>query len=79
MYQTRGIAERCKGDANFATFIMECVIRYSIRDWGDVCTEDWDLNDKEFPYALGVYHYNGEKIYINTDAEATVVMFADEY
>ena len=53
-------------------------------DWGDLCEEDWKLNDAAVRHGerlLSAYKAAGQKVFIITewDRSVTTVLFADEY
>ncbi|MBS6639799.1 MAG: hypothetical protein KH295_01955 [Clostridiaceae bacterium] len=53
-------------------------------DWGDLCEEDWKLNDVAVRHGerlLSSYKAAGQTVFIITewDRSATTVLFADEY
>ena len=53
-------------------------------DWGDLCEEDWNLNDAAVQHGerlLSSYKAAGQTVFIITewDRSATTVLFADEY
>lgn len=53
-------------------------------DWGDLCEDDWKLNDAAVRHGerlLSAYKAAGQKVFIITewDRSATTVLFADEY
>lgn len=83
-YVTRGVfdkMERCKG---FREDITLALMRYVCGDWGEVCKEDWDLNDESAAgdgRTLAVYPTCEGKIWIITewDRSATTILFPDEY
>lgn len=78
---TRGIADSdlCKEE------ITKAITRHSNGDWGDMPTEDKELNDKALESGddrlMSSYTINGEKIWIITewDKSITTVLFPSEY
>lgn len=53
-------------------------------DWGELCEEDWKLNDAAVRHGerlLSAYNVADQKVFIITewDRSATTVLFADEY
>lgn len=82
---TRGINQRVMKDPDFSSFIMDSFRRYMVRDWGDLCQEDKNMNDSAVKNnddrILARYNYNDESIYIITewDHSATTILFVDEY
>lgn len=85
MMQTRAVAETCKENLKFAEEISAAVKRYLNRDWGDLDTEDKEMNDRAViagdDRILAVYHTCKGKIYIITewDRSYTTILFAEEY
>tara|TARA_Y100000004_G_scaffold183080_1_gene230499 strand:+ start:1978 stop:2289 length:312 start_codon:yes stop_codon:yes gene_type:complete len=62
--------------------------RFMGGDWGDVCSEDWQLNDNALRVGnrvLGAYeppeHLEGKKVYMILEADRSVItiLFYDEY
>ncbi len=86
LYLTCGVADRVSVDADFALFLDDCLKRYLMRDWGDLCEEDAKANDAAFRNGddriLASYKAtDGTKLWIITecDRSATTVLFPDEY
>ena len=64
--------------------ISRLLTRHLHCDWGDVCDEDWKINDhavKNGERLLSSYQVGAEKVFIITewDRSATTILFADEY
>ena len=64
--------------------ISRLLTRHLHCDWGDICDEDWKLNDhavKNGERLLSAYLVAGEKVFIITewDRSVTTILFADEY
>ena len=64
--------------------ISRLLTRHRHCDWGDICDEDWKLNDhavKNGERLLSSYQVGAEKVFIITewDRSATTILFADEY
>lgn len=83
--KSSGITQCINQDARFRTFCENCVIRFLSDDWGDLCKEDWTLNEERNGYALGAYSIpeilqpEGErKIYIINDGVAITLCFPIE-
>lgn len=88
---TAAIDERIKADDQFFTFVMRCIARHAVCDWGDMCEEDKALNDKALipgqeERLHSSYTYSGEdgaqtKIWIITewDRSATTILFPEDY
>jgi hypothetical protein len=64
---------------------LEFINRHRNFDWGDVCKEDWNLNNQsvlEGTRILSSYHTKkGEKIWIITEADrsSTCLLLPNEY
>ena len=65
--------------------VFEALVRHRNGDWGDLCDEDWRLNDealKEGSRLLSTYvDREGTKFWIITewDRSATTVLLPEEY
>ena len=64
--------------------ISRLLTRHLHCDWGDVCDEDWKINDhavKNGERLLSAYLVADEKVFIITerDRSTTTILFADEY
>lgn len=86
--QTAGIRAACKENFKFAEYIARSLKRHSEGDWGDVCDEDWETNQKALMYGgrlFSAYQDTSasglDKIWIITEADrsATTILFPDEY
>jgi len=81
---TRGINDKVADDEKFAKFVVDSLRKHANGDWGDLCEEDRQENAlslREGFRLLSAYQYNGEKIWIVTEADrsATTVLFPEEY
>lgn len=84
LYQSSGIAYAMKANTYFAKEIIQCLKKYSHGDWGDICGDDSDLNDKAVRNGERIFaKYNTMlgNIFIITepDRTATTILFASEY
>lgn len=65
--------------------IHEALVRHVNGDWGEVCKEDWELNDEALELGhriLSVYtSSNGVKFWIITEADRsiTTILLPEEY
>jgi hypothetical protein len=87
---TSSIYAEMKENPQFAKEINGCLQRYSFKDWGNLCTEDKQINEDalNYPddlYLLAAYHTSKGKIYIITNRisevagdNGTTVCFPDE-
>lgn len=83
-YMTRGIDGKMQGSLRFQLEVLRALARYFQNDWGDVCKEDWELNDEgaaDDGRILASYPTCEGKIWIITewDRSATTILFPDEY
>lgn len=83
---TDGIKKRFLGDEDFRAFIIMSVPRHHHGDWGDICADDWRLNQEALEakgMILSSYHQTktGEEIWIITDPGhlTTTILFPAEY
>lgn len=80
---TRGVNDLVADDEHFAKFVWDSLKKYRSGDWGDMCKEDWHLNDEAVSNGSRILAaYEGEhKIWIITewDRSATTILFPDEY
>ena len=90
LFITAGIAQAARDVAGFVSEILECLRRYQLGDWGDLCPEDMQLNKAALRTGarlMGAYATKrGGKIWIITEAAddngqraATTVLLPDEY
>ena len=80
----RLVATRRVVDALDGLTISRLLTRHLHCDWGDICDEDWKINDhavKNGERLLSAYLAAGEKVFIITewDRSVTTILFADEY
>lgn len=86
-YMTRGISEAMDVDNTFACEIGDLIHRYTVRDWGDLCEDDKQLNEqalKDGGRTLAAYETSRGRVYIITDdakanPQVTTVLYAWEY
>ena len=76
--QTRAIAEACK-DAHTLAYVVQCLQRFYLGDYGEICAEDTEANNTELEegcgHVLARYkaRYNLDSdIYIETHFDADV-------
>lgn len=76
---TRRITEELDG------MTISCLLtRHLHCDWGELCEEDWKMNDaavRKGERLLSAYKIGGKKVFIITewDRSVTTLLFADEY
>ena len=77
---TRGAINELSADE-----VSECLLRHTEGDWGDVCEEDWTLNDEALEHEsrlLSSYRtVNGIRFWIITewDRSHTTILLPEEY
>lgn len=82
---TRGIANAIEETKQYYSEILNCFLRYSNGDWGDLCDDDKQMNEDAIRTGddriLAAYKTSKGKIYIITewDRSYTTILFADEY
>lgn len=82
---TRKIANACDKDPAFNTEVLQSIIRYERRDWGELSENDKQANDNavenEDSRIFAAYETKKGKIYIITewDRSHTTILFANEY
>jgi len=82
---TAGVDNRMTQEEEFETFVLECIKKHAIGDWGlldDHDKKENELSLKEGFRLLSSYKYkNGTKIWIITEADrsSTTILFPDEY
>ncbi len=89
LYFTKAINNRMGGDEYFANFVLKSFQKHISGDWGDLDKEDKQANFqslKDGSRLLSAYIYEGEKIWIITEAtdengnrSATTILYAAEY
>lgn len=84
---TNGVDRMMNEDEKFKNFCLISMGKFINLDWGDVCKEDWKLNDQatlDGERIMGVYIYPKDKnikIWIITEADRsyTTILFPEEY
>jgi hypothetical protein len=81
---TRGINEMIREDQPSADFLGICLMRHERGDWGEICEEDYEENERALKSGyrlMSVYPYKGEKIWIITewDRSVTTILKPSEY
>lgn len=83
--QTAGVA-----DSVNSLIVMACLRRHSRGDWGDLCVEDANENDKAIEYRdeeglaarlFSVYDFDDFELWVITewDESVTTILFPSEY
>ena len=81
---TRGVADEMENNPTFAGEVNAAFSRYQQGDWGDLCQEDRESNDravKDGERILAAYNTSIGTIWIITewDRSATTILFPSEY
>ena len=86
-YMTCGISAAMDESGSFSLEIADCIHRFTVDDWGDLCEDDKALNRQAKACGgriLAAYPSARGRVYIITDdatanEQITTVLFADEY
>ena len=82
---TSGVNDRIADDLYFSKYVLRCIGRHSVGDWGDMCADDRRENEYSIDNDLRLFsaYDDGKqpKIWIITEADrsSTTVLFPDEY
>lgn len=82
---TRSINEAISESATFSRFVVDSLIRYIQSDWGNMCSEDAEMNNlaviNNDDRIVAKYNFKSNNIYIITeyDRSVTTILFVDEY
>lgn len=82
---TNGISSKMAENEKFSNEIANCFRRYIVCDWGALCDEDKEMNDKALrtgtARVLAAYDTSEGRVYIITEQNRsyTTILFADEY
>jgi hypothetical protein len=81
---TRGVNDRVAVDASFSKFVLVCLIRHAMCDWGELDDEDKRENDFSVDKGLRLlssYQRGDWKIWIISEADrsTTTILFPEEY
>ena len=82
---TRGIADKIDEIVGYKEAVLKSFQRYTNGDWGDMCEEDKEMNDRAVKSGddriLASYNTEFGKIWIITewDRSATTILLPDEY
>jgi len=82
---TRGVNDRRAEEEPFAKFVLDSLNRHAMGDWGDLCAEDRQENERSLNGGcrlLSAYEKDDlPKIWIITEADrsVTTVLFPEEY
>ena len=82
---TGGVAAEMEKNPDFAAFVQRSLARHAQGDWGDLCEEDMQENERALQEGGRLFSaYEGEglsKIWIITewDRSVTMILFPEEY
>ena len=88
MVATAGINQMISESEEFSASVVDALVRFIGRDWGNVCEEDWEANNKGadslkeegYGFLLAAYESgSGNPFWIIKDPQAITVLFPDEY
>ena len=86
-YMTRGINDEIAHNEEFAKEICDILRGFNMKDWGDLCEDDKQMNEDALKYGgklFAAYDTSVKKVYVITDSlntkeEYTTILFAEEY
>ncbi len=86
-YMTRGINDEIARNDKFAKEICDILRRFNMKDWGDLCDDDKQMNEdalKNGGRLFAAYDTSVKKVYVitdglNTKEKYTIILFAEEY
>lgn len=79
-FMTARVAEKINEDNTFNQFVIDSINRHLSGDWGEVCEEDAELNNRNPLNAMSAYIApDGVKIWIKQDFDFLTVLFPDKY
>ena len=84
---TSGVSLLHHDNFDFAYFVQISLTRHIVCDWGDVCSEDWEMNNwaahngARILSSYSVPEHPDWKIWIITEADrsCTTILFPHEY
>ncbi|MFC1708459.1 hypothetical protein ACFL2J_00165 [Candidatus Omnitrophota bacterium] len=85
IYLTRGVNDLVGESLQFAEFVCNCIKRHARGDWGDLCHEDTQENERALNDEIrlfSAYKVDGlPRVWVITEANrlATTVLFPEEY
>jgi len=85
LVHTRGINKTITSNKDFIEEVFQALKKYVSCDWGDICKEDWELNDLSFKHGedriVAKYKTSKGDIFIITEADrgVTTILFTHEY
>lgn len=84
IFATRGVADYAEQSPVFRAELAAIFARYRLGDWGELCQEDREQNNRAVAFGervLGSYNTSAGKVWIITewDRSATTFLFPSEY
>ena len=85
LVMTRGINDEMATNTKFTQEILRSISRYKSMDWGELCEEDKQMNDRAIKMGddriFARYDTSKGIVYIITewDRSVTTILFASEY
>ena len=85
LVMTKGVLDKfCSNNYDFFKLVVESFVRYKKGDWGDLCDEDKQQNERAIKNGdrlMGSYRNETDHIWIITewDRSVTTILFPDEY
>ena len=85
IFVTGSLRELIKRDRNISEYVHECIIKHISGNWGNICREDWELNNRALENGgrlLSSYCFSDmEQIWVITEADrkTTSVLFSHDY
>lgn len=83
---TKAVNDRMKESDMFKYFVYRSLGRHAACDWGELCEEDKETNDKSVEnggrlFSSYIYGSDKEKIWIITewDRSVTTILFPEDY
>jgi hypothetical protein len=84
LVMTRGVNDRVAVDTGFGKHVTKSIVRFTRRDWGEICDEDRNANEwaaTNGARILASYGEGDDRVWIirEADGSATTVLFPSEY
>lgn len=78
-YITAGVAEKMNKSDAFNSFVSHSLDRHLSGDWGEISSEDKEVNSENPLYALSAYISSEGVIWIKQDFNIITILFPSEY
>jgi hypothetical protein len=84
LVMTSGVSHWSQGNLDRISGLSKIVGRHKNKDWGEVCSEDWETNNvavENGERILSSYTIDDEKLWVITewDRSITTILFPSEY